>query len=121
MPLTILMVKFYITIEIFQFPLQKFNGRPQKSSNSSSSMTSMGQNGKIWQLPFKIGTSISLRIRTPNNLKNKFYTVLRNLVKFMFRHNPSITPKVRGEISSRDLSRLYDGSSSKLQIIFSIC
>lgn len=34
--------------------------------------------------------------RTANNLKNRFYTVLRNLVKLLFRRKPDTCPKLTG-------------------------
>jgi len=51
----------------------------------------------------------SILFRTPNNLKNRFYTTLRNLMKLLFRNLSESCPKVPGEIASKDLSRLYDG------------
>jgi hypothetical protein len=54
----------------------------------------------------------SLIHRTANNLKNRFYTVLRNLVKVLFRKKANYCPKLPGEIPSKDLSRLYDAKES---------
>lgn len=53
--------------------------------------------------------------RTANNLKNRFYTVLRNLVKLLFRKKSDKCPKLSGEIPSRDLSRLYDAKENYSQ------
>lgn len=34
--------------------------------------------------------------RTANNLKNRFYTVLRNLIKLLFRKKADTCPKLPG-------------------------
>ena len=70
-------------------------------------------NGKICLRKYHAGNQ-SLTLRTANNLKNKFYTILRNLIKLIFRKNPVSCPRVSGEISSKDLCRLYDGREGNL-------
>jgi hypothetical protein len=68
----------------------------------------MDLNGKLCLNICHLGFYIYY-IRTANNLKNRFYTVLRNLIKLLFRRKADMCPKLPGEIPSKDLSRLYDG------------
>lgn len=39
---------------------------------------------------------IVILLRTANNLKNRFYTVLRNLIKLLFKKKGSSCPKLPG-------------------------
>jgi hypothetical protein len=84
------------------------HGIELKLKSYSSSMTIMDPNGKLCLNKWLLGFFI-FNFRTANNLKNRFYTVLRNLIKLLFRKKSDSCPKLPGEIPSKDLSRLYDG------------
>lgn len=58
-------------------------------------MISLDLNGNLSLIKWQ--TSILFRnFRTPNNLKNLYYTVIRNLMKLLFRKNSQFCPKVTG-------------------------
>lgn len=47
--------------------------------------------------------------RTANSIKNRFYTVIRTMLKLLFKWNPLIMEKLPSEIPSKTILKFYEG------------